>query len=91
MIFMRIGVEKGGIVWYNKKDYQALSSNKRSLIILMQFKKGLICAAALTLLSGIAVMLTGCSDGRMLSDSELAAVLSKTLATRWRSPKPLME
>jgi hypothetical protein len=45
----------------------------------MQFKKGILCAAALTLLSGIAVMLTGCSDGRMLSDKELAEMLTNTL------------
>ena len=48
----------------------------------MQFKKGIICAATLTLLSVIAVMLTGCSDGRMLSDSELADVLSKSLGEK---------
>ena len=46
----------------------------------MQFKKGIICAATLTLLSVMAVMLTGClNDGKMLSDSELADVLSKSL------------
>ena len=46
----------------------------------MQFKKRIICAVALTLLSVMSVILTGCSkDGKMLSDSELADVLSKSL------------
>ena len=46
----------------------------------MQFKKRIICAGALTLLSVMSVILTGCAkDGKMLSDSDLADVLSKSL------------
>ena len=46
----------------------------------MQLKNGIIRAVTLTFISLMAVMLTGCSkDGKMLSDSELADVLSKSL------------
>ena len=43
----------------------------------MQFKKGIIYTAALVSIN--ALMLTGCSDGRMLSDKELAEMLTNTL------------
>ncbi len=42
----------------------------------MQFKKGINCAAVLVSIN--ALMLTDCSDGRRLSDKELADVLSKS-------------
>ena len=46
----------------------------------MQFKKGIICAVMFTMTSLMSAMLTGCAkDGKMLSDSELADVLSKSL------------
>ena len=49
----------------------------------MQLKNGIIRAVTLTFISLMAVMLTGCSkDGKMLSDSELADVLSKSLGEK---------
>ncbi|MCR4646950.1 MAG: hypothetical protein K5695_16340 [Oscillospiraceae bacterium] len=76
---MGIGLQKAGKCVIIKSYRQTVSSHKWSWIFQLQFKNKIISAAALTLLSVIAVMLTGCSDGRMLSDSELADVLSKSL------------
>ena len=81
MFFMRIGVEKGRTVWYNKKDYQALSSNKLSLIILMQFKKG--SSVRQNLHCYLASPLTGRNAVMCLIEYGTVSITIPTLQTRY--------
>lgn len=59
---------------------QTFITKQKGLKHTMQFKKGIICAAVLVSIN--ALMLTGCSEAKPLSDNELVNVLSEKLGEK---------
>ena len=59
---------------------QTFITKQKGLKHTMQFKKEIICAAALVCIN--ALMLTGCSEAKPLSDNELVNVLSEKLGEK---------